>query len=817
MFRPQSLIYCCLIAILLQLFLSKRAFADYTLSRTSLISSFTALSVLYRKSITLPDISQSFETKQYKTHSKRWFLIIKDPIDPTINTLPISRSLSNDHLMVRTVKNLLSSELTANYYVEKAHTAMGGDPYYDPPVYADGQVDRVSDPEMRFALFNRTCDENISFDGNQRHYTAMVFYGHDEAKKIYTINDLCPTWLNESSDDDLDLPFSCGNTFLWKNMERVRIKNSLALISVTYSKSPEGIMMVTVYFPDGTILYTTAQNYRWMKSLFYELNIDFEIHGSPDFVRGPHKNYYQKVVLRKPSTNMPDNEPLTDMDNEKEVNKKVSAPPTQKNLNRINNHPSQTLSAHTSEVPEIDNAPEAKINTKNSQQKNTDIDHYETITQEVVDVFIELIKQGDYQTVNTVLRAHGKDLLPRQHSEFPGDTALHAAFKYNNKGAITILKEYCTEHGYEYRYLTGIKNRDNKIPFQLESTLARLSSRVNSEQVNCAYDNLYGDKKTEDKFFSTINDSENSQCITCLLDEDITFNFSGADSCKKHGLCTICMQELIQLSSKDTSILKDGITCPEENCNQRFQDYVIRFIGGDEILERINGLILTGTVLRNGNLFQCLNPSCNYIVDLGENPTKGRLTCPQCKSTACVSCKVMPYHENYFCSGFQATNDKDLAEKTTKQFIKNNSGQFKECPTCQYLIYKEAGCNYIKCIKCKTHFCWFCNLNITGIGYGHFQLDNASDTEGSFLCPFSLNSEPQSDEAPNEVQYCQACEKNHDYMIMSCGHRVCNDCYAEMQTLHSLRPDKAIFCSLCVKQRIQLGFSINDAMKRPSN
>lgn len=760
----------------------------------------------------MPDISQSFETKQYKTHSKRWFLIIKDPIDPTINALPISRSLSNDHLMVRTVKNLLSSELTANYYVEKAHTAMDGDPYYDPPVYADGQTDRVPDPEMRFALFNRTYDENTSFDGNQRHYTAMVFSDHDEAKEIYTINDLCPTWLNESSNDDLNLPFSCGNTFLWKSTERIRVKQSLELISVIHSKSPEGVMMVTVYFPDGTILYTTVQNYRWMKSLFYELSIDFEINGGLDFVRGSHRDYYQKVVLQKPIKKNQGTQELTDMDDEDKSDKKHRTLPTKKSeLN--NDHYTEHSPKATTENAEKNTDKKSSADRISSQHKNTDTIHHETITQEVVDVFIELIEEGDHEIAKAVLQEYGKNLLFCQHSKLSGDTALHSAFKHNNKKMITFIKEYCSKHDINYRKLTAIKNKDEKVPFQLERTLSNLSFRISSEENNI--DDMtsiqYDNKRNEEIFYSTIVDQADSLCTVCFSDEDVTFNFSGEESCRGHQICTPCMQNFIDISAGDTSLSQNGIVCPADGCDQVFQEHIIRFIGGNDNLKKINKLMLKSTVLKSKNLFQCLNPLCDNIVDLGENPTAGRLTCPECKSTACVSCKVTPYHEGFFCSGFQASMNKEQgglveraerAEELTTRLIKKKINKFKCCPTCKSIINKDGGCNKVFCSHCHTSFCWICLEKVDNERYTHFMtFDGASGNKNTGKCPLrgTLEKQGNNDEGSVEANCCEYC-KAVNYTVLSCGHKVCQPCYDEMCIISSLRPAGTVVCNLCFSE-----------------
>ena len=36
------------------------------------------------------------------------------------------------------------------------------------------------------------------------------------------------------------------------------------------------------------------------------------------------------------------------------------------------------------------------------------------------------------------------------------------------------------------------------------------------------------------------------------------------------------------------------------------------------------------------------------------------------------------------------------------------------CPSCGMFIYKDGGCQYMRCSKCQYEFCWFCQQSYKG-------------------------------------------------------------------------------------------------------
>jgi len=44
--------------------------------------------------------------------------------------------------------------------------------------------------------------------------------------------------------------------------------------------------------------------------------------------------------------------------------------------------------------------------------------------------------------------------------------------------------------------------------------------------------------------------------------------------------------------------------------------------------------------------------------------------------------------------------------------LRENGGDIKECPLCQVLIMREAGCAQMMCGHCKHIFCWHCRKSL---------------------------------------------------------------------------------------------------------
>lgn len=93
----------------------------------------------------------------------------------------------------------------------------------------------------------------------------------------------------------------------------------------------------------------------------------------------------------------------------------------------------------------------------------------------------------------------------------------------------------------------------------------------------------------------------------------------------------------------------------------------------------------------------------------------------KCGVDFCYKCKVNPYHNDVNCDDMRVLNKMEqfLDTSSYKQLeIEFNNNKIKCCPSCNYLIEKNNGCNKMVCENCKISFCWLCL--VSPIDYPHF-------------------------------------------------------------------------------------------------
>ena len=101
----------------------------------------------------------------------------------------------------------------------------------------------------------------------------------------------------------------------------------------------------------------------------------------------------------------------------------------------------------------------------------------------------------------------------------------------------------------------------------------------------------------------------------------------------------------------------------------------------------------------------CPGKECEFAV-------KAELTLPrevECKCGAkfCFVCGL-PYHKPAPCDVVRKWEMKKSAEGESLAFLSKNT---KNCPKCSALIYKDQGCQYMRCQQCSHAFCWLCLQN----------------------------------------------------------------------------------------------------------
>jgi TRIAD3 protein (E3 ubiquitin-protein ligase RNF216) len=88
----------------------------------------------------------------------------------------------------------------------------------------------------------------------------------------------------------------------------------------------------------------------------------------------------------------------------------------------------------------------------------------------------------------------------------------------------------------------------------------------------------------------------------------------------------------------------------------------------------------------------------------------GLMRCPICGFATCSKCEG-PWHEGP-CPRLDPRHKAE--EEATSQLI-------AICPNCEADLFREGGCNLMKCPNCHTMMCDFCHQIIPAdVNYGHF-------------------------------------------------------------------------------------------------
>lgn len=173
-----------------------------------------------------------------------------------------------------------------------------------------------------------------------------------------------------------------------------------------------------------------------------------------------------------------------------------------------------------------------------------------------------------------------------------------------------------------------------------------------------------------------------------------------------HMFCKECLQS--QVLHAESAV----VSCPyvegSHLCLSIIQEREIKALVSDEVYQKHLTLSLTEAESRAANSFHCQTPNCNgwciYEDDVNT------FECSVCEKENCLTCKAI--HEGVSCRHYQ--NDvkhkakNDVAAKRTQQKIEAmlKKGDAMKCPTCDIIVMKKDGCDWIRCTMCKTEICW---------------------------------------------------------------------------------------------------------------
>jgi hypothetical protein len=172
-------------------------------------------------------------------------------------------------------------------------------------------------------------------------------------------------------------------------------------------------------------------------------------------------------------------------------------------------------------------------------------------------------------------------------------------------------------------------------------------------------------------------------------------NYSCRLDCN-HRYCKICIFKYIEIKINDR---EPKIYCPDELCNKIIPYYKINDIikKNNELLNKYKNICDLGKKL-------CLMCSiCNNICKKKKNTNK--VFCSNCKKYYCYICNE---HHKKLADYDDCPNELNINNTISEITLALKGANIKLCPICRIVIYREDGCDSIRCKYCRVKFCWNC-------------------------------------------------------------------------------------------------------------
>eukprot|EP00747_Dinoflagellata_sp_TGD_P218722 gnl/TRDRNA2_/TRDRNA2_90930_c0_seq1.p1 gnl/TRDRNA2_/TRDRNA2_90930_c0~~gnl/TRDRNA2_/TRDRNA2_90930_c0_seq1.p1 ORF type:complete len:408 (-),score=57.76 gnl/TRDRNA2_/TRDRNA2_90930_c0_seq1:38-1261(-) len=197
---------------------------------------------------------------------------------------------------------------------------------------------------------------------------------------------------------------------------------------------------------------------------------------------------------------------------------------------------------------------------------------------------------------------------------------------------------------------------------------------------------------------------KSTQCGICFDNVDDAVCWE----CQEHWYCQSCATQYLEvaLTSKTTP------KCPECNA-EAGPDLGQKLLDGNYFDK-----FLLASMHRDGKIKECPNEKCNTIVWVARakaSVPSGDLSvrCPECRWNFCSSCGAAwhDFHHGRTCQEVAkiiADRRQQEADREFKELCKDKN--WKVCPGCSQVVEKmdEEACDHMRCLVCKTEFCWSC-------------------------------------------------------------------------------------------------------------
>ncbi|XP_062547961.1 uncharacterized protein LOC134213224 [Armigeres subalbatus] len=173
-----------------------------------------------------------------------------------------------------------------------------------------------------------------------------------------------------------------------------------------------------------------------------------------------------------------------------------------------------------------------------------------------------------------------------------------------------------------------------------------------------------------------------------------------------HSFCKECLVNTINYSEEAE------IKCPymdtAYSCESIIQQREIKALVTKDMYEAHLAKSISQAESTLDNTFHCKTPNCRGWCIYEDNVNQFK--CPVCTIVNCLTCRAI--HDGLDCKQYQdrmnSDCDTNIEARRTKAMLQEivDRGDALMCPTCQVVIMKKWGCDWLKCRMCKTEICW---------------------------------------------------------------------------------------------------------------
>ncbi|XP_045470586.1 uncharacterized protein LOC123677895 [Harmonia axyridis] len=201
-----------------------------------------------------------------------------------------------------------------------------------------------------------------------------------------------------------------------------------------------------------------------------------------------------------------------------------------------------------------------------------------------------------------------------------------------------------------------------------------------------------------------VHNTETFECVVCFNEvppkEGVTLR-----ECL-HQFCKECVRHTVEFSEEAE------IRCPyrdnQYSCNIALQDREIKALVSKTVYDQHLAKSVAQAENKIDKSFHCKTPDCRGWCIFEDNVNDFR--CPVCRKVNCLTCQAI--HMGLNCKQYQQRmteeSESDENAKQTREMLDKmvKNGEALKCPTCNVIMMKKWGCDWLRCSMCKTEICW---------------------------------------------------------------------------------------------------------------